>query len=386
MEKSLPLLSYDFQNFDNPLSQIFIAREKIIDVRAPVEFLQGHLPGSINLPILDDDERALIGTVYKQSGKDAALKLGLEIVSGQNKQNKLNSWINVFQMSPQTLITCFRGGLRSQITQSWITESDFTPLRLDGGYKQARSYLQHVINQLPQRSEMIVVSGRTGSNKTKLIQQLALQNFALDLEAIAKHRGSAFGGHNSPQPTQAQFENEFAVEFLRLLQKQNCLSNGNATLFLEDESRMIGKITQPESLFEQLRASPVLLIEESLEVRVENIFKEYILDSELGRSEDSKNNSAARNVFTQFKHAINCISKKLGGKESSEIMTLINECEIDFLKSGELSRNREWISRLLKNYYDAFYDKSLEKRNPAILARSNYSGIEKWCLEKISKN
>jgi tRNA 2-selenouridine synthase len=123
-------------------------KQKCIDVRAPIEFSQGAIPGSVNIPLLNDKERAIVGTCYKQNGQAAAIKLGHKIVSGENKSLKINQWKDFLIQNPKTIITCFRGGLRSQTTQIFLKEIGFEVLRLDGGYKKIRQTYLDKINEI----------------------------------------------------------------------------------------------------------------------------------------------------------------------------------------------------------------------------------------------
>ncbi|MFN8943812.1 MAG: tRNA 2-selenouridine(34) synthase MnmH [Pseudobdellovibrionaceae bacterium] len=382
MGLSLPLLEYHLESMDNPFCESLLEGKPVVDVRAPVEFAEGNIPGSINLPILNDDERHEIGICYKNLGSAAAIARGYELVSGKNKERKLAAWTQFLRQNPHSFITCFRGGQRSQISQKWLDEVGFHVLRLDGGYKKARKFFIQSIDSFCKTFQLVVVSGKTGSHKTKLIHELSPLKCTLDLEKIACHRGSAFGQMDQPQPSQAQFENELAVEMLRLVRS----SHHHPFICIEDESRMIGKLTQPQVLFELLRNSPVAMLDEPLSVRVQNIFETYILHSKIGKFlEEPTDIEPALATFKSFQQSVHSISKKLGGEKTSLVLGLLEQAKKDFESSGQLELNCVWIQELLESYYDPLYLKSLEKRNPQEKFRGTYFEVLNWFENKINK-
>jgi tRNA 2-selenouridine synthase len=324
---------------------------RFIDVRAPSEFKEGHLPNSVNLPLLDDEERALVGTAYKKQGREAAIELGHRLVSGNNKTQKINAWMSELRQHPQALITCFRGGLRSQITQQWLSELGCHQERLQGGYKAARFFLRRQLDQQVDRP-IIPISGCTGSGKTELIRALEK---SIDLEGLANHRGSAFG-FISEQPSQACFENLLSVD---LIQKSQL-----PFLFVEDESRMIGKIAQPESLFKKIRSMPVIFIDEPPHARAERIFKTYFAQAKDHR------------IYDYFLKALSEIRPKLGGLMFSEISKDLLEAKNESLPGP---KDFIWIGKLLKHYYDPLYLKSLKKRDPKVLFQGNWLEVFEFC-------
>jgi tRNA 2-selenouridine synthase len=220
------------------LTELFLKDTPLIDVRAPVEFVVGSLPGAINLPIMNNEERAMVGTTYKKSGREQAMAQGHELVSGEIKEQRLTLWAEQIQKQPETVIYCFRGGLRSQITQRWLGERGIKRPLIEGGYKKARQFLRDEIDQFSRQSSMLILSGPTGSAKTNLLKKSNYPN--VDLEALASHRGSAFGAMATPQPSQIDFENTLAVTLMKLGKKQ---------VLVEDESRLIGRCAIPESFF-----------------------------------------------------------------------------------------------------------------------------------------
>lgn len=338
-----------FLNNDE-LQNLFFNKTPFIDLRAPVEFAQGHLPNAINLPILNNEERALIGTTYKKQGRETAIKLGYDLVSGEVKKARVQKWLEFINKNPAAILYCFRGGLRSQISQKWLKESGQDVSLIEGGYKKARNFLIEETNKFSETKSMIILSGKTGSGKTTFLNQVKSFYPTLDLEELAKHRGSAFGSTDFEQPTQTNFENLLSVALINLkdLQKK---------LLVEDESKLIGSRALPKSFFEKMRVSPVLWVEETIENRVNNIFQTYVVEA-MREKESSK----ILNVFSKYKASVLKISNKLGGLRAQEILNLLNNSESDFLQTGSFESNKLWIEKLLVYYYDPLYLSSIEKR------------------------
>jgi tRNA 2-selenouridine synthase len=358
-------------NFESYLDLVKVNRP-IIDVRAPVEYQQGCLVDSVNLPILNDEERTLVGTTYKQQGQAAAIELGHRLVSSENKESKILAWQNYINQNPDSVLTCFRGGLRSQTTQKWLADLGIHVPLLKGGYKKARSDLLRTGEEFCQKKKLIVISGATGCGKSWLLQDLKQQLPTLDLEKLADHRGSAFGAMEVPQPSQASFENRLFCQMWKLMQKPEAQH-----VMIEDESRMIGQIVQPFSLFRLLRQSPIVLIEESLDTRVEVTYEDYILKPFMNLESEER----AQQIFQGFRDSLSKISRKLGGDSFQEIFLDLQMAEKDFFKNRVLETNKIWIRKLLGGYYDHFYFSSLKKRDPKILFSGTRIECQKWLLE-----
>lgn len=373
------------------LKELFITETPLIDVRAPVEFLQGSLPGSVNIPILNNEERALVGTTYKNQGQEAAVRLGYQIISGPVKQSRLDQWLRFVRENSRTVLYCFRGGKRSQITQQWLKEAGIERPLIVGGYKMARQFLMDAIDKFSEDKKLLVITGPTGGGKTKLIHEVSDIYPSLDLEAIARHRGSAFGGLPIPQPTQIDFENRLAVSLLKL--ENRIQSDG--PLVVEDESRHIGKVYLPASFFTRMRSSEVIWLDEPLEARVENIFEDYVLNTAIGHAQQRRQgqkwqpqllrtmkpqrqiaqqqlvetegaqeilHNQALQTFEKYKNSLQMISRKLGGKRFQEVLGDLENARLDFLNMNEIRSNKVWIEKLAKYYYDPLYLNSLERR------------------------
>lgn len=324
---------------DTQFEDLFLSSPHWIDVRSPIEFEGGAIPGAVNLPLLTNEERHEIGLIYKHSGQATALQRGHKLVSGTVREERIGRWLSELKKSPQAIIYCFRGGLRSQIVQSWLHESGVDVPIVAGGYKALRRFLLESLQQSVSRLNFAVVSGPTGSGKTHFLYRSG--HPFLDLERLAGHRGSVFGQLEMPQPCQVDFENALAVELLKL-------SKQSQPILIEDESRMIGRRVIPEYLFLKMQESPKTLVEIHFDQRVENIFTDYILNSSLGKHQD-------KGKFEEFRQAVRKISRKLGGLRTQEILRDLDASEREFLVNQSLTSNRVWIAKLLEWYYDPLY-------------------------------
>ena len=348
------------------LDALFSNDTPLIDVRAPVESNLGCLPQAVNLPLLNDEERSQVGTIFKQKGQEAALNLGHELIQGSVKADRINAWTEHLKKYPEAVIYCFRGGLRSQITRQWLQAAGYDRPLLVGGYKKSRNHLVEKTNQIVTDSKIILVSGSTGSGKTELIKSHESKPISVDLEHLARHRGSAFGARLDQQPSQINFENTLSAALLK-----NRLNTKNNLILLEDESRLIGKNIIPEILFNKMRESSVIWIEADLSERVDNIYKDYISNSDFDPF----------TFFAGFKKSVKSIEKKLGGVRSQEIASLLFESEAEFATSGRLEGNKQWIEKLLVYYYDPLYLGSIERRQ----AKVAFKGSFKECREFIAE-
>ena len=318
-----------------------------IDVRAPVEFAKGALPGATNLPILNDSERAAVGTRHRQRGQQAAVALGEELVRGEVRTARIEAWAAFARSHPQCTLYCARGGLRSRIAQAWLAEAGTVVPRVEGGFKSLRQFCLRTIDAMAVSLPLIVVGGRTGSGKTAV---LASAPASVDLERLANHRGSAFGEQPSPQPPPISFENALAVEMLKL-------SASGTTVALEDESRQIGRLAVPAALYQAMQAAPIVVIEASLDARVENILTEYVLD--------------APNPHEHLPASFARIRKRLGGARHQEIGELLAAA----LAQGDPDLHRHWIRRLLTDYYDPMYDYQIAAKQDRIVYRGDVSAV-----------
>ncbi|MDP5169611.1 MAG: tRNA 2-selenouridine(34) synthase MnmH [Bacteroidia bacterium] len=237
---------------------------KVIDVRAPGEFGEGHLPNAVNVPLFDDEERKEVGTLYKQQGRQPAFLRGLEFVGP-----KLADFVRTAEaISPsrKLLVHCWRGGMRSSSLATLWAQSGFEVKTLEGGYKAYRKYIREASAR---PLNIIILGGMTGSGKTRILKSLAKKGEQIiDLEGLANHKGSSFGTIGElPQGTTEQFENDL-FEKLKVIDPEK-------TVWIEDESRMIGKIFVPDALWDQMIKSPVIKLEVPKQFRVENLVNDY---------------------------------------------------------------------------------------------------------------
>lgn len=249
---------------DDYIAQIRKNSSVILDTRSEAEYEHAHIPGSVNLPLLHNDERVVVGTLYKQEGREAAIAKGFEIV----KPKAQSILEKALQMAPEKelMLYCWRGGMRSNLMSSFLEINGFHTNILEGGYKAYRNWVIG-INATPRN--VLVLGGGTGSGKTVVLKQLrALGEQVLDLEALASHRGSAFGALGlPPQPSNEHFENLIAMQWSSF--------NDEKPVWIENESRSVGSCILPENIYSLIRNSTLIAIDIGLERRKQHIIEEY---------------------------------------------------------------------------------------------------------------
>ena len=334
----------------------------MLDVRAPVEFERGAFPASKNLPIMDDEQREIIGTCYSEHGQDKAIEKGHELVQGEIRASRIAAWVEFAKQNPNGSLYCFRGGLRSRITQQWMREAGVDLPIITGGYKALRTFLLNELETAANECSFTLVGGKTGSAKTILIHEL---KNAIDLEAAAYHRGSSFGGHAKQQNNQINFENILAIDFLKL--RHNNISH----IVLEDEARTIGKAGLPKSLFTKMRASQIVVIEEPYEARLERLIQEYIIDMH-SEFESLKTDNAFQLFSNYLLLGLEKIQKRLGPARYEVAHKAMRHALTQHGRKNDVSNHYDWLKIILENYYDPMYEDQLKKRKEFICFRGNY--------------
>ncbi len=299
----------------------------IVDVRSPSEYETGHIPGSTNIPLFSNNERAKVGTRYKQSGRENAVELGLEIVGP-----KLSDFVKQAKKVAQNktlVLHCWRGGMRSA-SMAWLFETAGLDVYIiQSGYKAYRQFIRQCFARA---TKIFILGGYTGSGKTDILKELCdLGEQVIDLEGLANHKGSAFGGiGHKKQPTNEQFENNLAVVWQTL--------DLNRTIWIEDESISIGKVGVPDTLYRLMRKAPVLRVIVPKTERAKRLVDEY-----------------AGLEKAQLELAILHIKDRLGG--------LNTKLALDALEAD----NYKEVANITLTYYDKAYLKGLSKRNPELI-------------------
>ena len=295
----------------------------IIDVRSPGEFAKGHIPNAINLELFTDEERAVVGTAYKKESKERAIEIGFEYV-----KPKLNNFITTaaaIAPAKEVVIHCWRGGMRSNAFADHLIDNGFEKVYvIEKGYKAFRNY---VLQFFEQSFNLKILGGYTGTGKTEILHTLKKKGQqVVDLEGLANHRGSAFGGIDLPsQPSTEQFENNL-FSIVRSF-------NPQIPIWVEDESRLIGQVSIPDAFFSTMRTMPVYFLDVPLEERAKHLVATY-----------------ANLNHDQLAKSINRIAKRLGYDNAKFAL--------------EELENKKYYNVVLITlcYYDKYYLKSLQKR------------------------
>jgi len=357
------------------LASLFINDVPMLDVRAPVEFLQGAFPNSVNIPLMNDAEREAVGIRYKEQGQDAAIQLGADLVTDEERHKRKTQWATFFKQHPDGVLYCFRGGLRSKISQQWAyDETKQKYPRVTGGYKAMRRFLIDSIDRIAASMPIIILGGRTGSGKTRVLNQL--EN-SIDLEGLANHRGSAFGPTATPQPTQINFENALAIQLL----KQEAA--GQSFVVIEDEGRNVGSLGVPQSLFEAMQRAPIVKLEVSDNLRNKISVQEYVLDVHqqfeqiCGQDSDESFRRLAEHLLGSLKK----IKKRLGGVRYQQSKTQMQNALQVYKETQTLQGFEPLVNTLLFEYYDPMYDYQISKK----LDRIVFSGTQQKVMDFLDK-
>lgn len=352
-----------------PSERLFLDDVPFMDVRAPVEFAKGSFPGAVNVPILDDTQREKIGTAYKQRGKEAAIALGHQLATPKVQAERIAAWRNFVGEHPEGYLFCLRGGMRSKITASWLSDAGMPYPRIVGGYKEMRACLMNGLDGWCELLRWWVVSGRTGTGKTHLLPRLP---DTLDLEGMACHRGSSFGKRVQAQPPQAGFEHVLAIALLRAA---HC---GSGVVAVEDESKLIGRRALPEPVITRMRAAPLVVVEVPLADRVSRIVADYVQVSANDHLQAYGEEEGHVRFAESLVNGLNGIRKRLGDPRHQEIMGVLDDALNGFQQRADLEGFRGVIESLLVHYYDPMYDYQLERKSDRVRFRGAPDAIADW--------
>jgi len=350
---------------------LLLHEPSFLDVRSEDEFAKGSMPNSFNFPILNNHERHWVGTCYKQEGKEAAVKLGHQLVQGELKQERIQSWCDVVARNPGTHIFCWRGGMRSNLARQWMSETGVAVPLIEGGYKALRRYLMQVIDDAAVHLPMIRIGGKTGVAKTLLINEIAS---SIDLEKHAMHRGSSFGHTVNQQPTQSNFEHTLAIDLLRMT---HAAASSRSMLFVEDESRNIGTIAIPEAFFQTMRTSPLALVEMPLEFRIQRVLQEYITDM-LAAFQMKHCGNGFEHFSAYLNESLSRIQKRLGLERFKYAHDLLAKALKTQANTGNIQEHEAWITVLLTEYYDPMYAYQIERNKESVIFRGSYTEVLEW--------
>ncbi|MFW2369102.1 MAG: tRNA 2-selenouridine(34) synthase MnmH [Desulforhopalus sp.] len=318
MERDLSRLTI----LENPAQRIqlddaLVAKHQIIDVRSSAEYHAGTIPGAANVPLFDEDERAVIGTLYRHAGHEQAIDKGFDFV-----REKLAEIVTAFEPFSQSVLTvfCARGGMRSRSVVNLLLQSGYQAFQLEGGYKKHRNDVLDLLDNF--KPKLIVIHGLTGTGKTRILQKL---DNSIDLEDLARHRSSLFGGLDREPSNQRNFESRLA-EVIKTL--------GEEPYFIEGESRKIGRVYTPKPLAMAMKEAILIMVHSSIETRISRIIEDYPVTDEA--------------VLGQIDNILRSLKQKLGTVQVERMCAL--------LKEGNLE---ELVRTLLVDYYDRRYNRSM---------------------------
>lgn len=308
----------------------------VVDVRSEGEYASGHIPGAVNVPLLNNDERAKVGTIYKQEGQREAIHEGFRLVGP--RLDEIITQTEQIAAGRELLVHCWRGGMRSNNFCQFVGMAHIKSTALTGGYK---AYRQFASDYFKKPLRLILIGGCTGSGKSEVLRALAAKGEQiLDLETMANHKGSAFGALlMPPQPTSEQFHNDLFEALYKL--------DLTKPIWVEDESITIGKVFLPQEIWQQMGNSPLVQMMVPKEVRIQRLVNEY--------------GPANREEFLE---AMGRIVKKLGGQHYNAA------------KEKLLQNDMASVIDILLTYYDKTYSESLKRKEQKIKATLPWDGVD----------
>ena len=378
------------------LRALFRDDRPLLDVRAPVEFAKGAFPNAVNVPLLTDTERHEVGVRYKRQGQDAAIALGAELLGEPERARRTALWRAFAEAHPDGALYCFRGGLRSRIAQAWLADAGIELPLVTGGYKAMRSWLIDELERLVSDLELQLIGGRTGVGKTSLIRRLRR---SVDLEGIARHRGSSFGALGEGQPGNIDFENRVTLAFLRLetggeqrsagaRQAEDGLAcrpsvgdrperrpSADGPVWLEDEARLIGRVAMPETLVRAMWRAPLTILEAPLATRVANCLDDYAVDL-LARYRHAHGEGDGFEAYAEHhRSGLDRVRKRLGGENHARAARLLEDALDTHRARGEIAGYAPFVEFMLERYYDPMYDYQLEGKRERVRFAGNAEAI-----------
>jgi tRNA 2-selenouridine synthase len=349
---------------------IFLQDTPLLDVRAPVEFVQGAFPNATNIALLDDQQRDEVGKRYKNAGQDEAIRLGLKLATEAIREQRLQAWRKYCLAHPNGYLYCFRGGLRSRTTQQWLLEEGVEYPLVKGGYKAMRRYLIDELEQSASSVALVSLSGLTGVGKTRVLKKI---RHHLDLEGLANHRGSAFGSDAlDSQPAVIDWENRVSIELL----KHRHGFPGRA-LFIEDEGRRIGRIGVPDCLYEVMLKAPRAILTVDTETRIRMIGEDYI-EHHWPQFEQAYGDAAEVRFRSFVLDNLGRIQKRLGGERYRQVRSCFEQALTRFFSSAEVSAFYPGIQILLEQYYDPMYRYQIQTKKPEIIFEGPEAEFLQW--------
>lgn len=352
------LLTDDFRS-------IVLNGNDLLDVRADIEYVKGAFANAVNISILSDEERHLVGTEYKKKGNAAAVLLAQNLIKEEGKQERIKQWLEYLDTHPEALLYCFRGGQRSGIAQAWLKESGRDIVRLKGGYKAFRTFLMEESLRISRETKTLILGGYTGSGKTVLLQDI---KNCIDLEGIANHKGSSFGNNVSIQPSQINFENNLAYALIQF-DAQN-----HKELVIEHESHNIGRAFIPKEVYSNLMDGELIILERPIDERIDISYDEYVVKAQKSYVKTYKEEGVSQWIEDVSK-GLSKIKKRLGSENYNDINKL-------FISAGETEDRaqkeelyKKFIGELLQKYYDPMYQFQIEKTTIPLLFRGSAEEI-----------
>ena len=352
MQEALSLLELSLMSVIEPIDNVdpeTLARfDAIIDVRSPDEFAEDHIPGAINLPVLSNDERAEVGTIYKQQSTFGARRIGAGYVS-RNIATHLTEFYASQQPSSRFLIYCWRGGMRSRSLATVVSEVGWRTGILVGGYKTWRRSVVHALRDANDPINVVLLDGQTGVAKSEILRRFAATGEqTLDLEMLAAHRGSVFGAlAEEQQPTQKRFES--------LLWRELSRQNLHEPILIEAESNRIGRCEVPARLWKSMRAAPVVSIEANLNLRADYLVNAY------------------RDIIAHesaIPDAINRL-KQFHSKDTIDAWKVL----------AEAKNYRPLATSLMSEHYDPLYDRARKARDRKPIKTIALNGLDHEALD-----